>query len=129
MDRCCISITEIRIRPERGQCDLSAGNCPWRAADVRRGSPPEVLIGVGAQNRGERAPYPEPIRKVVIVDAPPEQVWGAWATSGGVPTFMGYQAEVDLRPGGAFRVVFDPIPDSDRPRRIDASGAVVPQAG
>jgi uncharacterized protein YndB with AHSA1/START domain len=54
----------------------------------------------------EPAVYPEPIRKTVIVDAPVSQVWNAWTTSDGVPTFMGYQAEVDLRPGGVYRVVF-----------------------
>jgi uncharacterized protein YndB with AHSA1/START domain len=69
------------------------------------------------------APYPEPIRKTVMVDAPLEQVWDAWTTSRGIPTFMGYQAEVDLKPGGAFRVIFDA--DAAEPLDQGNDGTVV----
>lgn len=48
-----------------------------------------------------------PINRSVVVDAPVAEVWRAWTTSKGVPTFMGLDAEVDLRPRGTFRIVFN----------------------
>lgn len=48
-----------------------------------------------------------PINRSVIVDAPISEVWKSWTTSAGVPTFMGLDAEIDLRPRGTFRVLFD----------------------
>ena len=48
-----------------------------------------------------------PIHRSVVVDAPAADVWKTWTTSEGVPTFMGLGAEIDLRPRGAYRVLFD----------------------
>jgi uncharacterized protein YndB with AHSA1/START domain len=50
---------------------------------------------------------PAPIEASVLVPAPIEDVWNAWTTSQGVPTFMGLGAEIDARPRGVFRVAFD----------------------
>ena len=52
-------------------------------------------------------PVPPPIEVSAIVEAPVEEVWKAWTTSEGIPTFMGFGAEVDARPRGVFRVIFN----------------------
>lgn len=48
-----------------------------------------------------------PIQRSVVVDAPVSEVWATWTTSSGVPTFMGLDAEIDLKPRGTYRVLFD----------------------
>jgi uncharacterized protein YndB with AHSA1/START domain len=48
-----------------------------------------------------------PIHRSVVIDAPVAEVWKAWTTSEGVPTFMGLSAEIELRPRGTYRVLFD----------------------
>ncbi len=50
--------------------------------------------------------YGEPIVAEGLVDAPRSEVWRAWTTSEGVESFFGPQANVDLRPGGPFEVLF-----------------------
>jgi uncharacterized protein YndB with AHSA1/START domain len=47
-----------------------------------------------------------PIHRSVVVDAPVSEVWETWTTSRGVPTFMGLDAEIELKPRGTYRVVF-----------------------
>ncbi len=48
---------------------------------------------------------PAPIENSAIVDAPIEDVWKAWTTSGGPPTFVCFGAEIEAKPGGVYRVI------------------------
>ena len=48
------------------------------------------------------------IRKTVIVDASPRQVWDAWTTVDGVKTFFAPGAVIDLRVGGEYSILFRP---------------------
>jgi uncharacterized protein YndB with AHSA1/START domain len=64
-----------------------------------------ALTGTQAKASGTAAA--PSINRSVVVDAPVAAIWQAWTTSEGVPTFMGLGAEVELRPRGAFRVLFD----------------------
>ncbi|MCU0760317.1 MAG: SRPBCC domain-containing protein [Steroidobacteraceae bacterium] len=59
-----------------------------------------------AQDAG-LAPLPPPIEASIVVDAPLDEVWEAWTTSAGVPTFLGFEAQVEARPRGTFRVTFE----------------------
>ena len=55
------------------------------------------------------------IRKTVTVDAPVNDVWEAWTTDDGARTFFGRDARIELRPGGAYEIYFDPdAPEGDR---------------
>lgn len=58
---------------------------------------------------------PPAIRNAAVVEAPVEQVWQAWTTRDGVKSFLGLDGEVEARPGGLFRVIYQP-------------GAATPQA-
>lgn len=51
---------------------------------------------------------PKPIENSAIISAPLEEVWDAWTTSSGLPTWVGLGAEVDAKPRGVFRVTFQP---------------------
>lgn len=48
------------------------------------------------------------IRVEVVVAAPVEAVWNAWTTAEGLESFFAREARVDLRPGGAYEILFDP---------------------
>src|SRR5439155_19424587 len=80
-----------------------------------------VNAGVeAAQQRfhaGEEKP-PKParaIRKTVTVKAPVEDVWEAWTTAEGARTSFGPDARIELRPGGAYEIYFNPDePEGDR---------------
>jgi PTH1 family peptidyl-tRNA hydrolase len=55
------------------------------------------------------------IRKSVTVNAPVDDVWEAWTTAEGARTFFGPDARIELRPGGAYEIYFDPDgPEGDR---------------
>jgi uncharacterized protein YndB with AHSA1/START domain len=43
-----------------------------------------------------------------IVNAPVRAVWKAWTTNEGVQTFFAPKANIDLRPGGAYEILFTP---------------------
>lgn len=43
----------------------------------------------------------------VIVAAPLERVWRAWTTEEGVTTFFAPACNIDLRPDGAYEILFD----------------------
>jgi len=49
---------------------------------------------------------PRIIRKEVIIDAPRTDVWNAWTTEDGVRSFFARYANVDLRFGGPFEMIF-----------------------
>lgn len=66
-----------------------------------------VIALIGTPVRAGNDLTVPPISRSVVVDAPVAEVWEAWTTSKGIPTFMGLDAEVDPRPRGAFRVLFD----------------------
>jgi uncharacterized protein YndB with AHSA1/START domain/uncharacterized protein YciI len=65
-----------------------------------------VLLAPGA-----RAAETEPraIRAEITVPASAADVWKAWTTSEGIPTFFGYAAKVELRTGGPFEVYINPM--------------------
>jgi uncharacterized protein YndB with AHSA1/START domain len=46
-----------------------------------------------------------PIENSAVVDAPIEDVWKAWTTSEGPPTFVCFGAEIEATPGGVYRVI------------------------
>lgn len=48
------------------------------------------------------------LRKEILVDAPPGEVWERWATEAGAATFFAPQASIDLAVGGAYEMIFMP---------------------
>jgi len=48
------------------------------------------------------------IRKTVTVSAPVDDVWAAWTTAEGARTFFGPDARIELKPGGAYEIYFNP---------------------
>jgi PTH1 family peptidyl-tRNA hydrolase len=73
-----------------------------------------VNAGVeAAQQRfhaGEEKPAKEAraIRKAVTVDAPREKVFDAWTTVEGARAFFAPDAQIELKPGGAYELYFNP---------------------
>ncbi len=65
------------------------------------GSPP------ASPTLSQPAVLPPPIEASIVADAPLAEVWSAWTTSTGVPTFMGFEARVEAQPRGLFRVTFE----------------------
>jgi uncharacterized protein YndB with AHSA1/START domain/uncharacterized protein YciI len=49
---------------------------------------------------------PAPIRVETVVDAPRQEVWQAWTTTEGITTFFAANAEIEMKPGGAFEIYF-----------------------
>jgi uncharacterized protein YndB with AHSA1/START domain len=47
--------------------------------------------------------FPDRIERTVQVAHPPEKVWAALTTAGGLSAWFGNEATIDLRPGGAAR--------------------------
>ena len=55
------------------------------------------------------------VRKIVTVNAPVDDVWEVWTTAEGARTFFGPDARIELRPGGAYEIYFNPDePEGDR---------------
>jgi uncharacterized protein YndB with AHSA1/START domain len=50
---------------------------------------------------------PKAIEQEVSVKASSAEVWRAWTTVAGVKTFFAPEARIDLRPGGAYEILFD----------------------
>jgi uncharacterized protein YndB with AHSA1/START domain len=50
--------------------------------------------------------FPDRIERTVELGHPPERVWTAITTAEGLAAWFGDRAEIDLRPGGAARVVW-----------------------
>lgn len=48
------------------------------------------------------------ILKEVVVGAPRADVWRAWTTVAGAVSFFAPSAHIELEPGGAFEIYFDP---------------------
>lgn len=58
---------------------------------------------------------PGPVKKAVIVAAPPAEVWAAWTTTDGAKTFLAPGARIDAKPGGAYEIWFFPeAPEGSR---------------
>jgi uncharacterized protein YndB with AHSA1/START domain len=51
------------------------------------------------------------IRGQVIVPAPLPEVWQAWATVEGAKSFFAPRCRIELRPGGAYEILF--VPDAE----------------
>ena len=49
---------------------------------------------------------PRAVEVSVDVDAPVRAVWQAWTTREGIVSFFGSDARIDLRPGGAYEILF-----------------------
>jgi len=49
------------------------------------------------------------IRQEVSIEAPMEDVWEAWTTEKGVCSFFAPASRIDLRVGGAYEILFDPM--------------------
>ncbi len=54
-----------------------------------------------------RGPAARTIEKEVTVEAPVADVWKAWTTREGVTSFFGPDANLELRPGGPYEIIFD----------------------
>jgi uncharacterized protein YndB with AHSA1/START domain len=50
--------------------------------------------------------FPDRIERTVELAHPPERVWAALTTAGGLAGWFGEEAVIELRPGGAARVSF-----------------------
>jgi uncharacterized protein YndB with AHSA1/START domain len=50
------------------------------------------------------------IRGQVVVPAPVHEVWQAWTTEEGAESFFAPECHIDLRPGGAYEMLF--VPDA-----------------
>jgi PTH1 family peptidyl-tRNA hydrolase len=56
----------------------------------------------------EKEPKPQrAIRKEIVVPAPVDDVFAAWTTREGARTFFAPDARIELRPGGAYEILFD----------------------
>jgi uncharacterized protein YndB with AHSA1/START domain len=62
----------------------------------------------GARKGGTLESNPAQISKQILVPASPEQVWEAWTTVDGVKSFFAPDGRIDLNPGGAYEMYFDP---------------------
>jgi len=60
--------------------------------------------------------------KQTVVDATADQVWEAWTTEAGLKTFFAPAANVELRPGGLYEILFFP---DEEPGRRGAEGTRV----
>lgn len=57
------------------------------------------------------------IEKEIVVPASLSDVWAAWTTVAGVKTFFAPEANVELRPGGPYEMLFGP----DQPKGLQGS--------
>jgi uncharacterized protein YndB with AHSA1/START domain len=51
-------------------------------------------------------PFPDRIERTVEIAHPPATVWAALTTAEGLANWFGNEATIDLRPGGAARMIF-----------------------
>jgi uncharacterized protein YndB with AHSA1/START domain len=51
-------------------------------------------------------PFPDRIERTVEIAHPPATVWAALTTAEGLANWFGNEAAIDLRPGGAARMIF-----------------------
>ena len=51
--------------------------------------------------------FPDRIERAIELPHPPERVWTALTTAEGLAAWFGDHAEIDLRPGGDGRIVWD----------------------
>jgi uncharacterized protein YndB with AHSA1/START domain len=59
------------------------------------------------------------IEKEIVIDAPLAQVWKAWTTPEELNRWFGADSKIDLRPGGAYEIYFDPK------EKIGCNGCIV----
>jgi uncharacterized protein YndB with AHSA1/START domain len=73
-------------------------------ADPRAQGPSTMTNPISPQAAtAERA-----ITAEIVVEAPIAAVWEAWSTAAGIRSFFARDAVVELRPGGAYEMLFDP---------------------
>ncbi|GAB3456989.1 SRPBCC domain-containing protein [Actinophytocola sediminis] len=60
--------------------------------------------------------FPDRIERTVELAHPPGRVWSALTTAEGLGTWFGTEATIDLRPGGAARVIW---PDGSQNLRVE----------
>lgn len=58
------------------------------------------------------AAAPRMLRKEAVIGAPLAQVWRAWSTSEGAREFFAPVANIELVPGGAYEITFDPADET-----------------
>jgi uncharacterized protein YndB with AHSA1/START domain len=64
--------------------------------------------------------FPDRIERTVELAHPPEQVWAALTTGGGLAAWFGDEATIDLRPGGSARMRWTGGPTVDmRVERVE----------
>jgi uncharacterized protein YndB with AHSA1/START domain len=66
--------------------------------------------------------FPDRIERTVELAHPPAKVWAALTTAGGLGTWFGNEATIDLRPGGAARMTWAGGPTVEmRVERVEES--------
>jgi len=68
----------------------------------------EVLFSAAMVASGVLHAAEPAITLSVTVKAPVSAVWKAWTSSSGLTSFFAPEAEVDVRPDGAFHIYMDP---------------------
>lgn len=66
---------------------------------------------------------PPPITNYAIVDVTIEEAWRLWTDDSAIGNFMGFEAQIDLRPGGVYRVYF--VPTAPTPVERGNDGKIV----
>lgn len=66
---------------------------------------------------------PPPISNTVIVKGSIEDAWALWTQSDRMTEFMGFDAEIEAKAGGAYRVIF--APDADTPLARGNDGIIL----
>ena len=56
-----------------------------------------------------------------IVNAPPDQVWAAFATKAGLESWMAAHAEIEIKLGGAMKTQYDPKGTTGDARAIEST--------
>lgn len=52
--------------------------------------------------------YDTPIRNSATINVPLAQLWAAWTTTQGTQTWLAPAVEIDGRPGGVYRAIYNP---------------------
>jgi uncharacterized protein YndB with AHSA1/START domain len=65
------------------------------------------LQEAGESQRGDPAVHDRAVTAQIEVPAARDDVWEAWTTEAGARTFFAPACRIDLRPGGAYEMLFD----------------------
>jgi uncharacterized protein YndB with AHSA1/START domain len=72
--------------------------------------------------------FPDRIERTVDLPHPPQAVWTALTTAAGLGAWFGEAAEIDLRPGGAGRLVWAPGTAAEEVREFRVERVEAPAA-